>query len=512
MIKERSNSMQFLVNMAAAFMTFVVGLGIRFVLTPYIVRTLGTEAYGFIGLSSNILSYTGLVTIALNSMAGRFVTIKYSAGDVESANKYYASVFYSNIILAAVILLFSIGCVTWLEYIIDIPERLVPDVKLLFALLAINNIIGLVFGIWGVSTFIRNRIDLSNIRGIVGNFMNVAILVALFSLFAPHIWYMGVAGFVMTFYTTWTNRRFARMLTPDLVVKRSNFEWGKVEELLKSGAWNLVSKLGEILGQGLDLLIANVCIGATAMGYFALTKNVPFLILSLFQTISGVFAPILTNLYAQGEKKQLIAELHKSIRIFSFFTALPLCALYIYGDSFYGLWIPSEDPYKLQLLTVLGTFALPYTLPLESLWGIFTITNKLKYSTLFMLGNNIVVFVIVITSMLVVESLEYRLLILASTRSLCGLARGFIFLPMYGAHCLGAEKGIFYSSILKTLLSLTICLALCYATRYVINVDSWAMLVVAGVVVCIITCVVNFAMVLLPSDRKFIFHKILRLN
>ena len=80
-MKERSANRQLAINMIASLSTFAVGLGVRFFLTPYIVGTLGREAYGFIGLSADILSYTGLVTIALNSMAGRFVTIKYAAGN-----------------------------------------------------------------------------------------------------------------------------------------------------------------------------------------------------------------------------------------------------------------------------------------------------------------------------------------------------------------------------------------------------------------------------------------------
>lgn len=510
MIKERSNSMQFLVNMAAAFMTFVVGLGIRFVLTPYIVRTLGTEAYGFIGLSSNILSYTGLVTIALNSMAGRFVTIKYSAGDVESANKYYASVFYSNSILAAVILLFSIGCVTWLEYMIDIPESLVFDVKLLFALLAINNIIGLVFGIWGVSTFIRNRIDLSNIRGIIGNFMNVAILVALFSLFAPHIWYMGVAGFVMTIYTTWTNRRFARLLTPDLVVKRSNFEWGKVVELQKSGAWNLVSKLGEILGQGLDLLIANVCIGATAMGYFALTKNVPFLILSLFQTISGVFAPILTNLYASGNIVSLISEFKKSIRILGFFTTFPLAILYVWGNDFYSLWLPTEDSNELQTLTILSTLGMVFSMPLESLWNIFTITNKLKVSTMVQFCYNIVVLVTVLISVLFTDDIKFRLYILAGTRTLIGITRSLLFLPIYGSYCLDLPKITFYKPLIKSSTALLVVCILSFIIKQFFVIESWFTFGIVCIITIALCVLVNYKLILLNSDIVFV-KKVLHL-
>lgn len=71
-MQERSKNNQLAINKTASMLTSVVGLGIQFFLTPYIVKSLGADAYGFIGLSSNILSYTGLITIALNSMASRF--------------------------------------------------------------------------------------------------------------------------------------------------------------------------------------------------------------------------------------------------------------------------------------------------------------------------------------------------------------------------------------------------------------------------------------------------------
>lgn len=509
-IKNRGKNKQLAINMFASLLTFVVGLCIRFLLTPYIVRSLGSEAYGFIGLSANILSYTGLITVALNSMAGRFVTIAYSSGDVDKANKYYASVFYSNIVLAGIILFFSVGCVIWLEYMINIPSELIFDVKLLFSLLAFNNIVGLIFGIWGVATFIKNRLDLSNIRGIIGNLINASILLLLFSCFSPHIWYMGVAGVIMTVYGVVTNWRFACVLTPELVINRANYEWNKVKELLVSGVWNLVSKLGEILGQGLDLLIANICIGATAMGLFALTKNVPFLILGMFNTISGVFAPLLTNLYAEGKKEELLNEFNKSIRILTLFTALPLTCLYIYGDCFYKLWLPTEDSDHLQLLTVLGTFALPYTLPLESLWNIFTITNKLKYSTLFMLFNNVLVFMIVISSMFIVKSPEIRLLILACTRSVCGLLRGFLFLPMYGAYCLNLPKMTFYKTIFKSLFCMMLCLIVCSFMRLFITADSWLTLMMAGVIVCVVCLAISSFMILTRHDKELLVEKIIK--
>lgn len=498
------------INMAASILTFVVSLGIRFLLTPYIVKSLGTEAYGFVILASNILSYTTLITVALNSMAGRFITIKYVEGNIDEANRYYSSVFYSNLLLSVIILLFSLGCVVWMEYLIHIPDELIFDVKLLFALLAFNNIIGLVSNVWGVATFIKNRLDLSNIRTIIGNLIRATLLVLLFACLPPHIWYVGIAGLALSVFIAVSNKSFTRLLTPDLKIRQYDYQWTKVKELLLSGVWNLVSKLGEILGQGFDLLIANLCIGVTAMGCFAITKNIPFLILGLFATISSVFAPVMTSQYAKGNVEEMVRELNKSIRILCLFTALPLTCLYIYGDYFYALWLPTEDADKLQLLTILGTLALPYTLPLESLWNIFTITNKLKYSTLFMLANNVLVFVIVMSSMFIVDSLETRLLILAGTRSVCGLIRGFVFLPMYGAYCLGLPLGTFYKAIFRSLLCSTICFVVCYFERFLIEADTWIMLSVAFGITMAVCLAISSVVILTRSDRAFICNKLLQ--
>ena len=42
------------INMIANIVAFVVQFGINFVLTPHIVRTLGSEGYGFVQLSNHI--------------------------------------------------------------------------------------------------------------------------------------------------------------------------------------------------------------------------------------------------------------------------------------------------------------------------------------------------------------------------------------------------------------------------------------------------------------------------
>ena len=74
---------QLLLNITSSLLTFIVGLGVNFFLTPFIVKHLGVEAYGFVNLSNNIISYAGLITVALNAMASRFIAISYCKGNID---------------------------------------------------------------------------------------------------------------------------------------------------------------------------------------------------------------------------------------------------------------------------------------------------------------------------------------------------------------------------------------------------------------------------------------------
>ena len=67
MKEERTKNQRLAINLAASFVTFVVGMGISFLLTPYIVGNLGAAAYGFVGLSTNIIDFPANVNFRITA-------------------------------------------------------------------------------------------------------------------------------------------------------------------------------------------------------------------------------------------------------------------------------------------------------------------------------------------------------------------------------------------------------------------------------------------------------------
>ena len=496
------------VNITATIIAFAVSTGITFFLTPFIVGRLGRAAYGFIGLSSSIIDYTSLITIALNAMAGRFVSISYLKGDKKLANKYFSSVFFSNLFFAGIIFLFAIFFLIYIDVLLDVPSELLRDVRLLFGLLVLNSMLGLVTGEFGVATFIKNRLELSSIRNVIADFLRAAILLIAFSCFAPHVWYIGLSGLILTVYTVIWNIKYRNRLTPDLRVNIKNFDLAKVKELISSGAWNIITKLSNILSQGLDLLFANIFVGAAAMGTFSISKTVPMMALALMGAIASTFAPQLTNYYAQGRNDLIVQELQKSIRVVSCFSTPILCSLYVFSGDFYHLWLPGQDYRELWLLTVLGFIASPFTMPQEALWNVFTITNKLKYSSLTLLGESIGVFCSILVLMNFVEDHMQRLIILACTRTVWGFFRSSFFLPMYAAHCLQQRLTIFYKYLLHSVLCLIVSVGLCFLLRSFVHADSWLKLIMMILLSCVIGFTCNFFGTMTKHDRGYLLGKI----
>lgn len=72
-MREMSENKKISINIVMSIVGFLITIFISLFITPYIVEQLGGEAYGFVGLANNFVSYASLITVALNSMSSCFV-------------------------------------------------------------------------------------------------------------------------------------------------------------------------------------------------------------------------------------------------------------------------------------------------------------------------------------------------------------------------------------------------------------------------------------------------------
>ena len=84
---EFTGNKQIAKNLIYNTISFVINFVIAFFFTPYLIRVVGKEAYGFFPLVNNMIGYTSIITTAVGSMAGRFITMRIYKDDI----KYFAN-------------------------------------------------------------------------------------------------------------------------------------------------------------------------------------------------------------------------------------------------------------------------------------------------------------------------------------------------------------------------------------------------------------------------------------
>ena len=141
-----SNRKQLAKNMFAQIASFGLTILTSFFLTTYIVEKIGTEVYGFVGLANNVTSYVVVFTVAINSLANRYITISYVRKDYDSANRYFSSVTAANLAVVLVILIPAAVLLLNLQKVINIPPLHVTDVKLLWMFVFMMFACSLAFG------------------------------------------------------------------------------------------------------------------------------------------------------------------------------------------------------------------------------------------------------------------------------------------------------------------------------------------------------------------------------
>ena len=447
------NSKQFVFNLLAQMFVFCANMIISIFLTPYIVEKLGTEAYGFVGLINNFVSYVSIITVALNALAGRFITLAYHKGEKEKVNEYFASVFFANTILAMIVFGCSLILSLNIESLVKIPSHLTDDVKITVIIAFANTSLSLIGVVLGVAAFIKNKLFLNSISQMASSLARVTILILAFTFLKPHIWYYSIAAFCAALITLFLQFSFTRRLLPELKIKTKFFNFARISEIIKSGIWLSLESLNKMLQTGLDLLVTNLFVDAVAMGLFSVAKQIPVVLAQIPQQISTIFYPELVRLYAEDKKEALVEKFHFTIKFLSFMMMVPLIGFIAFGGEFYQLWLPQRSLNEInmiQMLSWLTVLPLLVNAYVECLYYANTLTNKIKGSVIITLIFSVVS--IAAKILLLSFSDINPLVAIAGSSAVLMVVRHVIVTPYYCAYVLQLPRTTFYGPLIKSVI------------------------------------------------------------
>ncbi len=508
--KDNYSAKQTTLNIISQAATFLINMAIGFFLTPYIASHFEYGANGFVQLSSSFISYATLITSAINSMAGRFIAVSYFKKDEENVLKYYSSVMIANIFLVVLLSIPAGILIAFLPHFVDVSPTLVGDVRMLFVFMFVHFFIDLIASVWTNSAYVVNRLDLVAMRKIESQIIKAAFTVIFFAVFIPHIWYVGLVQLVCTIYRLFRNLQIHRKLMPGIKVKRKYFDIKKIWELISSGIWNSISSLGSVLMGGLDLLIVNIAISAVAMDIVSYAKFIPIYISSIVVTISSVFAPKQTKLFAEGDFEGMKGTLASNTKLTAIITSLPVAFMIVYGMNFFNLWLPTLDGNLLWYIAIVAVCFFPISLVTSPFSAVVSSANKVRTNSIAMLIYSGIGLLFMFVGINLTENELVKMIIVVGSSALFTTLQAITFTVPYCCKIIGAKTGKFYLIILRSVVAVAILSAVCFGIRYIFPPTGWLRLILSGVILCIVGVIVSSLIILNPREVKEICKKFVK--
>lgn len=498
-MKEKTRDSYFIINLIASILASALSYGISFFLTPYMVKSVGSEAYGFVGLANNMVNYASIVTIALNSVAGRFITIKIHEGRNREANSYFNSVFWADMLLALISLVFFVPLIWRLEYIIHIPENLTSSVKLLFLFVVINFLITVVSNVFSVAAFVKNMLYLSSIGNCASALLRVVLLITLFGIFPANIAYISIAASIGSIALAVYNSIVTKRLLPVVKLRLYEISLASIKEMLAAGIWSSVIKLSQVLSDGLDLLICNLGVSSYAMGQLSIAYTIPTIISGIIGILTSLFNPQQTYYYARGETEHVIRELKTNMKFCGFFVSILFVGIIVYGYEFFSLWVPGENIRMIYMLSCLSIVSVLVSAAISALHSVFLLTNKLKVNSLIWFGVSCLDAFIVI---FLLQTTDLGVYAVAGVSKIVGILVNFFYTPIYASKCLSVPKKTFYSTIVAYMLDTVLLLAMSFLIKQMLfPVENILYFVGDCILLGMAGCVWNY-MVFLNKEEK----------
>ncbi len=496
---------QFAINTIATIFNIAIQFAVSFFLTSYLVMTVGSTAYGFVVLANTIVSYTLIVSTALNSMSARFIGVEYYNKNIVEATRYYSSVLFGDILFVLFLIGPAVVGIWNIDYFVDVPTDIISDVKQLFYIIFVNMCVNVGTAVFSGVFVIRNRLDLSSVISILSNLLKAGLLIAFYACFETSIVYIGVATLIASVFVAVVNMYYNRRLVPDIKPNIRTVSLRAIKTIISAGVWNSFNHLSWVLLHGFDLLMCNIMIGVVAMGSLSIAGTLPSVVSTCVSTLSNLFTPKYLEHFSTNNYKALFAEVNNSIRFMTVISCAPISFLIGFGLPFYQLWTPSADVETIYLLSIFIIVPNFTGAGINSVNYLYTVVNRVKMPSIVLFVTGVANIAIVYLLLQFTDLGVYAIVVVSA---LIGLFRNILFNAPYAALCIKQKFYAFYKPMLYSSVILTVTCVLAWVISNTCQPSSWLELIGMGGITCIGMMTVVAYIVLDSKQRKDLLSRI----
>lgn len=349
------------------FLGQIILLILGFIITPFIIHSLGNESYGILSVVMAMVGYFSVLDLGLGISVIKFVADFSAKADRQSLEKVIGTALVAYIMVG---LLGSFLLILTAKLLVNqffhIPSWLIPTALVVFYVSALGFLINMILAVFHAVPSALQRMDIVSSRNIFFGLLNTVGIIILLSLgyglVAVVIWNTLVSALATLIFLAVILR-----LLPGISIK-PKFDWEIFSRLIKFGGFKFLSNIaGQVVFQ-LDKILIGIFHPISAVTFYAAPVSIVQKGLMLMLNITNAAFPALSQSHTLNDY-QRIKDLYLRMYKFIGLVIFPIMAfLFVFSDQLILIWLGKE--FVSQSAPVLKILALAYLIAAISAPGV----------------------------------------------------------------------------------------------------------------------------------------------
>jgi O-antigen/teichoic acid export membrane protein len=340
-------------NIGSNWVLTAVTLAAAYLLTPFIIRTLGQEGYGTWTLVTSMTGYISLLALGVPMASVRYLAQYVAEGDRRKLNQAVASCAALFLALGAAAVLLGAALSALFVGAYAIPPPLQAEAGLAFGLMVFYVSAGFIGLLPEGIMAAHHDFVLRNVIRIAGVLWRLGLTVGLLrldtSLVTLALIQMACLGFEL-----WLSVLVIRRRYPGVRLGLAAFDWGMVRRIASFSLYVLLLNAGARLAFDTDALVIGAFLGVGSIPFYTVANSLVVYLMDFLVAIAAVVSPMATKLNTEGSLTALREMFLKWSKVAWSVTLGAGLFLIVLGPTFIGQWIdPSFEGPAGEVLQIL---------------------------------------------------------------------------------------------------------------------------------------------------------------
>jgi O-antigen/teichoic acid export membrane protein len=339
-------------NIGSNWVLILVTIAATYLLTPFIIGTLGQDGYGTWTLITSMTGYISLMALGVPMACVRYLAQDVAEGDERKVNQTIGSCAGLYLLIGMVaVLIGAVLMVLFKAY--AIPSAFKTEALLAFGLMVLNVSAGFIGFLPEGILFAHHDFVRRNLVRMAGVLLRLGLTIGLLKLHASLVT-LAVVQIACLGFDFSVTLFLIRRYYPGIRISLADFDFAMVRRIFSFSVFVLLLTAGARLSFETDALVIGALMGVSFIPYYVVANSLIVYVMDFVIAIAAVVSPMATKMTTERKSDQLREMFLKWSKVALSLTLMVGLFLIVFGPTFIGWWInPSYERPSGQVLQIL---------------------------------------------------------------------------------------------------------------------------------------------------------------